>query len=145
MMFLLRCWTVVYYGVSQTRTRVIFIAVREDVAEKVGLTFMNISQVFPEPDSDVIPVKDAMIDLEYDPEEVKYLTDKLTNTAYWKQTGSIMPIDPDKVLTGDGLSSKGSSLQSQEMYHRHNQLLLSQQWVVQILLLVRFIGLNQGS
>lgn len=82
-----------YYGVSQTRTRVIFIAVREDVAEKVGLNFMTISQVFPEPDSNVIPVKDAMIDLEYDPEEVKYLTDKFTNTAYWKQTGSKMEID----------------------------------------------------
>jgi DNA (cytosine-5)-methyltransferase 1 len=96
-----------YYGVSQTRTRVIFIAVREDVAEKVGLNFMTISQVFPEPDSDIIPVKDAMIDLEYDPEEVKYLTDKFTNTAYWKQTGSKMEIDPEKVLTGMDYHPKG--------------------------------------
>ena len=96
-----------YYGVSQTRTRVIFIAVREDVAEKVGLNFMTISQVFPEPDSNVIPVKDAMIDLEYDPEEVKYLTDKFTNTAYWKQTGSKMEIDPEKVLTGMDYHPKG--------------------------------------
>ena len=96
-----------YYGVTQTRTRVIFIAVREDVAEKVGLNFMTISQVFPEPDSDIIPVKDAMIDLEYDPEEVKYLTDKFTNTAYWKQTGSKMEIDPEKVLTGMDYHPKG--------------------------------------
>jgi DNA (cytosine-5)-methyltransferase 1 len=96
-----------YYGVSQTRTRVIFIAVREDVAEKVGLNFMTISQVFPEPDSDIIPVKDAMIDLEYDPEEVKNLTDKFTNTAYWKQTGSKMEIDPEKVLTGMDYHPKG--------------------------------------
>jgi DNA (cytosine-5)-methyltransferase 1 len=96
-----------YYGVSQTRTRVIFIAVREDVAEKVGLNFMTISQVFPEPDSDIIPVKDVMVGLEYDDEEVKYLTDKFTNTAYWKQTGSKMPVDPEKVLTGMDYHPKG--------------------------------------
>tara|TARA_Y100001973_G_scaffold105556_1_gene179181 strand:+ start:1362 stop:2558 length:1197 start_codon:yes stop_codon:yes gene_type:complete len=89
-----------YYGVSQTRTRVIFIGVREDVAAKAGYNFMNISQVFPDPDRNVIPVKDAMIDLVNDPEEVKHLTEKFMNTAYWKQTGSKMPVDPDKVLTG---------------------------------------------
>ena len=96
-----------YYGVSQTRTRVIFIGVREDVAAKAGYSFMNISQIFPEPDKEVIPVKDVMVGLEYDPEEVKYLTDKFLNTAYWKQTGSKMPIDPDKVLTGMDYHPKG--------------------------------------
>jgi len=65
-----------YYGVSQTRTRVIFIGVREDVAAKAGYNFMNISQIFPEPDKEVIPVKDVMVGLEYDSEEVKYLTEK---------------------------------------------------------------------
>mgnify|MGYP001444073338 FL=1 len=89
-----------YYGVSQTRTRVIFIGVREDVAAKAGYNFMNVSQVFPDPDRNVIPIKDAMIDLVNDPEEVKHLTEKFMNTAYWKQTGSKMPVDPDKVLTG---------------------------------------------
>ena len=96
-----------YYGVSQTRTRVIFIGVREDVAEKTGYNFMNISQIFPKPDTEVIPVKDVMIDLEYDAEEVEYLTEKWTNTAYWKQTGSKMEIDPDKVLTGMDYHPKG--------------------------------------
>ena len=96
-----------YYGVSQTRTRVIFIGVREDVAAKVGYNFMTISQVFPEPDRNVIPVKDAMIDLVNDPEEVKHLTEKFMNTAYWKQTGSKMPVDPDKVLTGMDYHPKG--------------------------------------
>ena len=75
-----------YYGVSQTRTRVIFIAVREDVAEAVGLNFMTLSSIFPEPSREVIPVKDVMAGLESDNEEVKYLTEKFTNTAYWKQT-----------------------------------------------------------
>ena len=96
-----------YFGVSQTRTRVIFIGVRHDVMAKLGLNFMTISQIFPKPDADVIPVKDVMIDLVYDPEEVKYLTDKFTNTAYWKYTGSKMPIDSDKVLTGADYHPKG--------------------------------------
>ena len=96
-----------YYGVSQTRTRVIFIGVREDVAGKTGYSFMNISQIFPEPDKEVIPVKDVMVGLVNDPEEVKYLTEKFSNTAYWKQTGSKMPIDPDKVLTGMDYHPKG--------------------------------------
>ena len=96
-----------YYGVSQTRTRVIFIAVREDVASAVGLNFMTLSSVFPDENKNVIPVKDVMINLEYDDEEVKYLTEKFTNTAYWKQTGSIMPVDPEKVLTGGDYHPKG--------------------------------------
>jgi len=96
-----------YYGVSQTRTRVIFIAVRNDIAEKVGINFMTISSVFPQPSNDVIPLKDALIDLEYDEAEIKELTEKFTKTAYWKDTGSLMPIDPDKVLTGGDYHPKG--------------------------------------
>ena len=42
-----------------------------------------------------------------DEEEVKYLTEKFINTAYWKQTGSKMPIDPEKVLTGGDYHPKG--------------------------------------
>lgn len=96
-----------YYGVSQTRTRVIFIAIRQDVLSDVGLNFMTLSTLFPDPSNIVIPVKDVMVGLEYDAEEVKYLTDKFTNTAYWKQTGSKMPVDPDKVLTGGDYHPKG--------------------------------------
>ena len=96
-----------YYGVSQTRTRVIFIAIRQDVLSDVGLNFMTLSTLFPDPSNIVIPVKDVMVGLEYDAEEVKYLTDKFTNTAYWKQTGSKMEIDPPKVLTGMDYHPKG--------------------------------------
>lgn len=95
------------YGVSQTRTRVIFIGVRHDIAEAAGLNFMTISHVFPDPDKNVIPIKDVMVGLEYEQEEVKYLTEKFINTAYWKQTGSKMPIDPEKVLTGGDYHPKG--------------------------------------
>ena len=96
-----------YYGVSQTRTRVIFIGIRSDIAEQVGLNFMNINGIFPQPSKDVIPLKDALIDLEYDEEEIKYLTEKWSNTAYYKQTVSLMPINPEKVLTGGDYHPKG--------------------------------------
>jgi DNA (cytosine-5)-methyltransferase 1 len=96
-----------YYGVSQTRTRVIFIGVRSDIAEQVGLNFMNINGIFPQPSKNVIPLKDALIDLEYDEEEIKYLTEKWSNTAYYKQTVSLMPTDPEKVLTGGDYHPKG--------------------------------------
>ena len=96
-----------YYGVSQTRTRVFFIGIREDVAEKVGIHPMTINSLFPKKSDKVIPLKDALVDLEYDDEEVKYLTEKFSNTAYWKQTGSKMPVDPEKVLTGMDYHPKG--------------------------------------
>lgn len=96
-----------YYGVSQTRTRVIFIAIRNDVCDSVDLNFMTIGQLFPEPHRDVVPLKEALVDLEYDGEEVSYLTDKFSKTAYWKDTGSKMEKYPSKVLTGMDYHPKG--------------------------------------
>ena len=96
-----------YLGISQTRTRVIFIAVRSDIAEKVGLNFMTIGNLFPEESKETIPVKDVMVGLQYDKDEVDFLTEKFTNTAYWKQTGILMETDPKKVLSGDDFNPKG--------------------------------------
>ena len=96
-----------YFGVSQTRTRVFFIGVRNDITEKVGLTFLNISSIFPSESKDVIPLSQALEGLEYDNEEIKILTEKFTKTAYWKNTGSKMPSNPDKVLTGMDYHPKG--------------------------------------
>jgi|TARA_R110000744_G_scaffold88406_1_gene172355 DNA (cytosine-5)-methyltransferase 1 len=96
-----------YYGVSQTRNRVIFIAVRQDVADEVGLNFLTMNHLFPEPSRTAIPLKDALVGLEYDDEEVKYLTEKFENTAYWKQTGSMMEKFPKKVLSGTDYHPKG--------------------------------------
>ena len=96
-----------YYGVPQSRSRVIFIGVREDIAEQTGYNFMTISHIFPEPDKEAMKLKDAMVGLVNDPDEVKYLTEKWENTAYWKQTGSKMPTNPDKVLTGMDFHPKG--------------------------------------
>ena len=96
-----------YYGVSQTRNRVIFIAVRQDVADEIGLNFLTMNHLFPEPSRTAIPLKDALVGLEYDEEEVKYLTEKFERTAYWKQTGSKMETFPKKVLSGMDYHPKG--------------------------------------
>jgi len=95
-----------HYGVPQTRKRVIFIAVREDVTEAIGLTFMHIASIFPDKFTDAITCGDAFSDLEYDEEEVNMLTEKFSKGSHFK-TASKMPLDPDKVLTGCDYHPKG--------------------------------------
>ena len=97
-----------YFGVSQTRTRVFFIGVRNDVTSKVGLTFMNIGSVFPENFDYVVPLEDALTGLEYDKEEVDMLTERFLGTKYWQDTGAKMPTFPDRVLNGDDFNERGS-------------------------------------
>src|SRR6056300_1453515 len=58
-----------YFGVSQSRSRVFFIGIREDVCETVGLNFMTISSVFPTESEDVIPLKECVKGLTYDQDE----------------------------------------------------------------------------
>ena len=81
-----------YFGVSQTRTRVFFIGVRNDVTSKVGLTFMNIGSVFPENFDYIVPLEDALTGLEYDKEEVDMLTERFLGTKYWQDTLSLIHI-----------------------------------------------------
>ena len=95
-----------HYGVPPTRKRVIFIAVREDVTEAVGLTFMNIAGIFPDKFSEAITCGDAFSDLEYDEEEIKMLTEKFSKGSHF-ETASKMPKDPEKVLTGANYHPKG--------------------------------------
>ena len=96
-----------YYGISQTRTRVFFVGIRRDIMEKTDLNFLTLSHVFPTPNKEVLPLKDVLVDLVYDDEEVKYLTEKFSKTAYWRDTGSKMELDPPKVLSGMDYHPKG--------------------------------------
>ena len=96
-----------YFGVPQTRNRVFFIGIRSDITLQIGLTFMNIESIFPTENKSMVTLKEALNNLEYDDEEVKTLTEKFTNTAYWRDTGSKMPINPEKVLTGMDYHHKG--------------------------------------
>ena len=94
------------FGTPQTRQRVIFIGVRQDVTSKVGLSFMNISSVFPEENKEFVTVGDAFEGLENDQEEVNMLIEKMAGSSHWK-TVKLMPDDPEKVLTGMDYHPKG--------------------------------------
>ena len=95
-----------HYGVPQTRKRVIFIAVRKDVTDTIGLTSLNIAGVFPEKTSEVVTCGKAFDDLEYDEEEIKMLTESFTKGSHFV-TASKMPLDPKKVLTGCDYHPRG--------------------------------------
>jgi DNA (cytosine-5)-methyltransferase 1 len=68
---------------------------------------MTVGNIFPQPFNTVVPLMDALEGLEYDQEEVDYLIEKFTKTAYWKDTGINMPIDPKKVENGGDFHPKG--------------------------------------
>ncbi len=95
-----------HYGVPQTRKRVIFIAVREDVADAIGLTALNIASIFPEKNSEVVTCGNAFTDLEYDNKEIDHLLERFTHGRHY-ETAEKMPLDPKKVLTGCDYHPKG--------------------------------------
>jgi DNA (cytosine-5)-methyltransferase 1 len=96
----------VHYGVPQTRQRTIFIAVREDITEKAGLTFMNIHSLFPEESNQVVTLEDCLSDIEVDRKEADELIKKFKTTSHY-ETWSKMPDDPEKVETGCDYHPKG--------------------------------------
>jgi len=90
-----------HFGVPQTRARTIFIGVRQDITSQIGLTFMNIASIFPSENKELVSLEEGLEGLEIDKEEAKWLEEKWHNTAYYKATSSLMPADPEKVLSGD--------------------------------------------
>ena len=95
-----------HYGVPQTRKRVIFIAVRKDVTDVIGLTSLNIAGVFPEKNSEVVTCGKAFEDLNYDEEEIKMLTETFSKGSHF-ETASKMPLERKKVLTGCDYHPRG--------------------------------------
>ena len=73
------------YGVAQSRRRVIFLAIRNDIAEAKGINNFNISHIFPEAFSKEIPIKDVIGDMEerFQHGEKEWIK-RLTNTNYFK-------------------------------------------------------------
>ena len=95
------------YGVGQGRERLIFIAVREDIADKIGLNFMTVSSLFPPTSSKDTTISDVIEGVVNDPEEVKKLTDHMLKSGIYKRVVHKMPKNPDKVLTGMDYHEKG--------------------------------------
>ena len=108
-----------YYGVPQSRRRLFFVAVREDVLDKTDFLPMTIQNIFPIENKEVVTVGDALEGLELDPEEVKWCTDTWLESAHYKDTASLMPDDPDKVLGGNDFHPKGWHFNVKKMSRYH--------------------------
>ena len=97
-----------YFGVPQARKRTFFIAVREDVAEKIGINFMTMYQLYPEKNAKQTTLGEAINDVvNEDQEEIDLLLEKLGPQTAVGKTLAKMPKDPDKVLTGMDYHDKG--------------------------------------
>jgi DNA (cytosine-5)-methyltransferase 1 len=97
-----------YFGVPQSRKRTFFIGVREDVADKIGLNFMTMYQLYPEVNKEQTILSEAISDIvNEDKEELDYLFEKIGPDRAVGKTLAKMPTDPDKVLTGMDYHEKG--------------------------------------
>ena len=84
------------YGVPQGRERTIFICVRDDVCDDIGLSFLNINSIFPSPTVNKhITMSQAIDDVENDEEEVQMLLD-FVQGSYQKKFIEPLPFNPNK-------------------------------------------------
>jgi DNA (cytosine-5)-methyltransferase 1 len=87
------------YGVPQARERLFFVCVRQDVADKVGINFLNLQSItYPQPITPKhIGIKDAIDHIENDPEEEKELLD-FVEGSFQKRFIEMLPFNPNKHL-----------------------------------------------
>ena len=77
------------YGVPQKRERVFMVGVRNDAADKIGMNWMTIGNVYPEPDRGEKPtIRDAIEDLQKEPDNMKdaeelYESMKESSKGHW--------------------------------------------------------------
>ena len=90
------------HGVPQKRERVFMIGIRNDVADKIGMNWMTISNIYPEPHDKEKPViEDAIRDLQTDPvnmAEAEELCEAMTKSAKYKWLKR-MEKNPDRVMS----------------------------------------------
>ena len=91
------------YGVPQKRQRVFIVSVRNDVADKIGINFLNFkSMIYPAPENEnKAVIEDAIRDIQDDPKniaEAKELCDAMKKSAKYKWMKR-MPIDPNRVVS----------------------------------------------
>lgn len=87
------------YGVPQSRKRTFFVCVRSDIADVVGINFLNCdSIVFPrEITSGGVSIESAIGDIDNDPAEVKMLTEYCAKSFQLKFLEKL-PFNPPKVI-----------------------------------------------
>ena len=96
-----------HYGVGQARERLIFIAVRQDIADKIGLNVLTVSSLFPPTSSKDTTIGDIIDGVEQEPEYIQGLVDHMTKSGIYKKVVSKMPKNPKKILSGMDYHEKG--------------------------------------
>ena len=88
-------------GVPQKRERVFIVSVRNDVLDDIGMPFMLLSGLFPEPEKEFATIQDAIGDLKQDNEnasEAYELVEAMKKGAKWKWLKRL-PKNPDRVVS----------------------------------------------
>jgi DNA (cytosine-5)-methyltransferase 1 len=84
------------YGTPQARQRCFFVAIRNDVMDDVGINFMNMdSIIYPEPHNKQPTLRQAIEDIENDPEEEQMLLD-FVQGSFQKKWIELLPFSPPK-------------------------------------------------
>ena len=91
-------------GVPQKRERVFIVSVRNDVLDAIGMPFMCLSGLYPDPEEVSATIRDAIEDIQDDPDNVKEskeLCEAMTKSAKYKWMKRL-PKNPDTyVSVGD--------------------------------------------
>ena len=91
-------------GVPQKRERVFIVSVRNDVLDAIGMPFMCLSGLYPDPEEVSATIRDAIEDIQNDPDNVKEskeLCEAMTKSAKYKWMKRL-PKNPDTyVSVGD--------------------------------------------
>jgi len=86
------------YGTPQARQRCFFVAIRNDIMGKIGLNFMNMeSEVYPVPSGTKVTLKQAIDNIQNDPEEEKMLLD-FVQGSFQKKWIELLEFNPNKHL-----------------------------------------------
>lgn len=85
------------YGVPQMRERTIFVCIRNDVADVIGLNVLNLNNIFPPKLPYRIGIEDAIGNIQNDLEEVEMLRDYYEN-SFQKKFMDNVPFRPDRVM-----------------------------------------------
>ena len=88
-------------GVPQKRERVFIVSIRNDVMDDIGMPFMCINNIFPEPEKEFADIRDAIGDIQQDNENASQayeLVEAMKKGAKWKWLKRL-PKNPDKVVS----------------------------------------------
>jgi len=86
-----------HYGVPQARERTMFVCVREDVCESVGLNFMTLGNIFPKENDEMVTLRHALEGIENDKDEEQMLLDYVQG-GFQKKWIELLEFDPPKHL-----------------------------------------------